>query len=150
MADIERIAGIVKAPTGPDIDESVIYHEAGRQLRHYSSNRLAIYSISIPLCFGIGAVALSSTSTVFRFYLFFTEIIIFCTSIYAAIIFSTLVSSIRSRLINIEQGGKLLLHTHIRNYFINMHYDLDKFDSMVCILGAVFNMIFIYYLCTNT
>lgn len=127
-------------PAASLISNETTYAEGCALIRHYSSVRIKMLSFCLPVCFGLAGVSLNvAQNIVLRSYLVFSEFVIFGLACYASLVFSSLVSNIREKLIGLEQGAGFNLHASITRLIIEKTYKFDIFDKIVLCGGLSLN-----------
>ena len=116
-------------------------------LRHYSSSRTAVLSVTIPICLGILGFVLSPTvPNKVGWYLLAAEALLFLYAICLSMFFSVKYEQSRLYLIRIEGGEEVDYYTAVTGVRKRGGVHIDAIDWSILLIGAALHAAFyIYY-----
>lgn len=116
-------------------------------LRHYSSTRTAVLSISLPLCLAIlGWVLASAQRTKLELYLLAAEAVVFLYTLILSLFFSAKYEQTRRVLVRIEAGEDVSVYTNIVGSRPREKIQIDGIDKSIIALGVLAHLIFYAYI----
>jgi hypothetical protein len=114
-------------------------------LRHYSSSRIAVLSIVVPVCAGILALALAKPAGGdLTIYLLLAEAVLFTFAVALSFFFSSKYEQIRQALVRLEAGEKIFIYNSIVGSRSRGKWKPDAIDKSIMILGILLHSA--YYL----
>lgn len=126
--------------------QSAAYAEAGEMLRHYSSVRMMVLSIALPVCIAIlGWVVASLQQTRVVLYLLIAEGLLFLYAFAMSFFFSTKYEQTRQVLAHIEAGEDVRVYTNIVSYRLRERMHLDGIDKSLASVGVIAHLVFYAY-----
>jgi len=112
-------------------------------LRHYSSTRLAVLSITIPICLAIFGWILSlSQQKELAIYLLIAEGILFSYALGLSLFFSTKYEQTRQFLVKVEAGEIMYTYNSIVGSRLRNSLQLDAIDKTLIIIGLSLHLAF--------
>jgi len=122
------------------------YAEAGEMLRHYSTTRTAVLSISLPTCLGIlGWVLAAGRLTKLELYLLAAEAVVFLYGLILSLFFSTKYEQARRVLVKLEAGDMVSVYTSIVGSRPRERIQADSIDKSIIALGIFAHCLFYAY-----
>lgn len=127
---------------------SAAYAEAGNMLRHYSTTRIAVLSIALPVCLAIlGWVFSSSRAGGLSTYLLVAEAIVFLYSLALSLFFSSKYEQTRQALVRMEAGETVYLYNALSRSRLQQWLKLDGIDKSLITAGLILHGVYyVYYL----
>jgi hypothetical protein len=115
-------------------------------LRHYSTNRVAVLTIAIPLCVGIFGWLLSTPKqSRMVIFLLVSELLMFVYALALSLFFSAKYEHTRRCLVRLEGGEDVAVYSSIGSTRLRGGWILDAVDRSLIVIGLVLHTAFYVY-----
>jgi hypothetical protein len=121
---------------------AAIYADAGHMLRHYSSSRTVVLSLTFPVCLGILGWVLSNQVQTIAIYLLSIEALVCAYGISLSLFFSMKYHQIRKILVEIEAGKEVKVYSVIVSLRLRNALHFDPIDKTIILISILFHLIF--------
>ena len=126
--------------------EQASYAEAGNLLRHYSTCRAAVLSVTLPAMFGVlGWVLVADRTTALPVYLLLAEGFLFVYAFLLQLFFSVKYERTRRLLVLLEAGHRLPVYRTL-GWHARGKLTMDGIDKSLIIFGVVSHVLYYLYL----
>ncbi len=124
-------------------EHCAVYAEAGEMLRHYSTTRIAVLSIGLPVCLGVlGWVLSPDQHGMIAAYLLVAEAIVFAYSLALSVFFSSKYEQFRQALVRLEAGETVFLYSKVAGTRTHDWLRFDGIDKSLIAAGIVLHAVY--------